>query len=146
MDELANNNLAPVFIGGGMTHLLQPTDTSHKETVQKHKEKVQKFKERAEQMRVERAEQIRVERQMMKERAEQFWKEMEVVRPLCVVDPFTPILQMNQDEVPVWFSSQTEEETDLKQAEEKTRDGHEHEGGEEHTEAAQTQTEKKKEE
>ena len=114
MDELANNNLAPVFIGGGMTHLLQPTDISHKETVQKHKEKVQKFKERAEQMRVERAHPIRVERQMMKERAEQFWKEMEV--------------------------------EDLKQAEEKTRDGHEHEGGEEHTEAAQTQTEKKKEE
>ena len=138
MDELANNNLAPVFIGGGMTHLLQPTDISHKETVQKNKEKVQKFKERAEQ--------IRVERQLMKERAEQ-------------------ILEM-QDEIPVWFSSQTEEETDLKQAEEKTRDGHEHEGGEEHTEAAhderfritlvdkegldrffpQTQTEKKKEE
>ena len=65
--------------------------------------------------------------QMIMERGEQIQVEME-------------------DEVPVWFSSQTEEETDLKQAEEKTRDGHEHEGGEEHTEAAQTQTEKKKEE
>ena len=140
MDELAKNNLVPVGIGGGMTSTVQPTDTRHLETVQMFKERQKKVKERAEQIRVERAEQIRVERQMTKERAEQIWRQMEDELPLCVVDSFTPILQM-QDEIPLWVSSQTEEETDLKQAEEKTTDGHEHEGGEE-----QTQTGKKKQE
>ena len=138
-----------------MASALQLTDTDTRDTVQKFKDR-QKLKLRAEQ--------IRVERQMTKDRAEQIWMQMEDELPLCVVDSFTPILQM-QDEIPLWVSSQTEEETDLKQAEEKTTDGHEHEGGEEHTEAAhdarfrislvdkegldrdleQTQTEKKQE-